>query len=89
MSMPDSNVRFAHVPKTFNRVMYGLFVALAIYHLVFRDDLSDAMSTLGIALIFDPFDQNVDWKRRPRYQNVWLIIHVIVVFALLVALVTT
>jgi hypothetical protein len=30
---------------------------------------------LGIALAFDPFDQNQTWKERPFWQKAWLILH--------------
>ena len=42
----------------FNRVMYGAFVLLSLFFLA-KEDASTAMSNLGIALIFDPFDQKI------------------------------
>jgi hypothetical protein len=70
----------------FNRFMYGAFVILALGRIVFQgmDGLSEAVPSLGIALIFDPFDQAVAWKDRPRYQRVWLIAHVCIALLLLV-----
>ncbi len=68
---------------TINRFLYVAFVLLGIYNLVLRGDPADAMSNLGIALIFDPFDQKVSWGNRPTYQRAWLIVHVILVFVLL------
>jgi H+/Cl- antiporter ClcA len=41
------------------------------------------MSNFGIALIFDPFDQKVMWNNRPAYQQIWLIVHISIVFGLL------
>jgi hypothetical protein len=70
-------------PRLFNRLMYGGFVAISLYQLLFHKDVSDAMSNLGIALIFDPFDPKVTWANRPIYQRAWLVVHVIVVFGLL------
>ncbi|CAN5382222.1 hypothetical protein BH09BAC3_BH09BAC3_13890 [soil metagenome] len=58
----------------FNRILYGTFIALAIYSLA-TQRIAEAMSNLGIALIFDPFDQKVTWKDRPLYQRTWLIVH--------------
>ncbi|MFY8036548.1 MAG: hypothetical protein ACOVMQ_05225 [Cyclobacteriaceae bacterium] len=63
------------------RIMYGAFVALGIYYLL-RKDISEAMSTLGIGLIFDPFDQQVKWNDRPAYQKIWLMVHLSVVLGL-------
>lgn len=63
----------------FNRVMYGLFIALSIYY-IFKSEWMTAASNMGIALIFDPFDQKIKWQERPLYQRVWLIVHVSIVF---------
>jgi hypothetical protein len=35
--------------------LYGAFVALGLYFLLAKKDISTAMSNFGIALIFDPF----------------------------------
>jgi hypothetical protein len=37
----------------FNRLLYGVFIALAVYFLV-THRIAEAMSNLGIAIIFDP-----------------------------------
>lgn len=50
---------------------------------MFRNDPADAMSNFGIALIFDPFNQEVRWVNRPIYQRAWLVVHVALVFVLL------
>lgn len=63
--------------------MYGLFVAISLYFLLVQNDLTSAMSNLGVALIFDPFDNKVSITLRPRYQQVWLFIHAAILFGLL------
>jgi hypothetical protein len=70
------------VTKKFNRIAYGLSVLLALYFLFISKDVSQAAGTMGIALIFDPFDQKVSFGKRPFYQRAWLIIHLICVLAL-------
>lgn len=72
-----------HYPRLFNRLLYAGFVAISVYQLLFHRDVSDAMSNLGIALIFDPFDPAVKWTDRPVYQRAWLLVHVSMVFTLL------
>ena len=62
-----------------NRYAYGIFLLLVIYQLV-NYDIENATINLGIALIFDPFDQNVTWKDRPMYQRIWLLVHVALTF---------
>jgi hypothetical protein len=62
---------------------YGGFVLLGLYMLVFTHDWMVGVSNLGIALIFDPFDQKVSWSDRPRYQRIWLMVHLVLLTALL------
>lgn len=62
----------------YNRLLYGLFVLLMLYHIFFRKEYLDGASTLGIALIFDPFDAKVVWGNRPMWQRLWLIMHLLV-----------
>jgi hypothetical protein len=71
------------VTKKFNRIAYGLSILLALYFLFISKDVSQAAGTLGIALIFDPFDQKLSFGKRPVYQRAWLIIHLVCVLALL------
>jgi hypothetical protein len=51
----------------FNRFLYGGFVGMSFYFLFFSRDIGTAMSNLGIALFFDPFDQKITWMNRPLY----------------------
>lgn len=67
----------------FNRTLYGLFIALAIYQCIFSKDYIDAASSMGIALIFDPFNQQQPWNERPKWQRAWLFIHLGLAAALL------
>jgi len=66
----------------FNRWGYGAFVVVSLYFLLISKDLGSAVANLGIALVFDPFDQSVPWNRRPLYQRIWLIIHLAILFGL-------
>ena len=63
-----------------NRFTYFLYLVLVAY-LFIKGDVEWAITNLGVALVFDPFDANVKWKNRPRYQKVWLIAHVTLTFA--------
>lgn len=65
-----------------NKFLYGGLVLLGLYFLAVKD-IGTALSNLGIALAFDPFNQKVAWHDRPNYQRVWLIVHLSVVFGLL------
>lgn len=67
---------------SFNRFIYIGFVLFGIYELAFRHSPSDAVTFMGIALAFDPFDQAQPWKERPIWQKALLIIHLAVVAGL-------
>lgn len=70
--------------QQFIKVGYVLFIVLAIYHLLINKNLIDCAMNLGIALIFDPFDQNVSWSNRPKWQRTWLIVHVLIALSVLI-----
>ncbi|HZH99497.1 MAG TPA: hypothetical protein VEX63_00035 [Flavisolibacter sp.] len=62
-----------------NRFTYILYLVLVAY-LFLKGDIEWAITNLGIALVFDPFDANVKWQNRPSHQKVWLIVHVTLTF---------
>ena len=66
----------------FNKFIYFGFVLLGAYYVIFHKDYSSAVSTLGIALAFDPFNPNQPWNERPMWQKAWLIVHLACVAAL-------
>jgi hypothetical protein len=63
------------ISPLFNRILYIAFVLLAIYYFLISPDKMQGVSMLGIALIFDPFDQKVAFDKRPIWQRVWLVLH--------------
>lgn len=68
--------------QPYNKWVYGAFVLLALYHLIWGD-FGSAAGTLGIALVFDPFDQTQPWGERPLWQKAWLMIHLSLALGLL------
>ena len=87
MTTTKENDKPKDLTFTYNRFLYGAFVALGVYFLLAKKDISSAMSNLGIALIFDPFDQKEMWNGRPAYQKIWLIVHLSVVLGLVLILI--
>lgn len=63
-------------------LLYAGFTLLGVYQLA-KGNPQDAMSSLGIALAFDPFDPKVTWKQRPIWQKMWLVFHLTLVLFLL------
>lgn len=70
--------------QQFIKVGYALFVVLAFYHLLINKNLIDCAMNLGIALVFDPFDQQISWNNRPKWQRAWLIVHLLIAFSVLI-----
>lgn len=66
-----------------NRFFYCTGLLLALYFLVVYRDYSAAASNMGIALIFDPYNQKVRWQNRSLVKRIGLIVHLVVLFALL------
>lgn len=58
--------------KPYNTLLYLGFVSFGIYHLFFHKDFSESTIYIGIALLFDPFDQQQPWKEKPMWQRIIL-----------------
>jgi hypothetical protein len=71
------------IDPIFNRILYVSFVLLACYYSLFSKQFGEAAMNLGIALAFDPFDQNQTWKERPFWQKAWLILHLAIAASLI------
>lgn len=68
--------------KNFNKPAYVVFVLAAIFFMV-RKDISQAVIFWSLALVFDPFDINQSFNKRPLYQRIWLMVHVAISFVLI------
>lgn len=68
---------------SYNKYLYIGFVLFGLYELLIKHSPAEAVSQLGIALIFDPFDQAQPWNERPTWQRGILIIHLAIVFSLI------
>ena len=66
-----------------SRALYGGFILLGTYYLVVQRDPGTAIAQMGIALAFDPFDQDQKWNDRPTWQKAVLFVHLGVAAALL------
>lgn len=66
----------------FNKFLYIGFVLIGLFQALFSKDYMQAASSLGIALAFDPFDQEQKWNERPTWQKAVLIIHLGLVAAM-------
>jgi hypothetical protein len=67
---------------SFNKFLYIGFILVGFFQLFFSKDFMQAGSSIGIALAFDPFDQEQKWNDRPTWQKAVLLIHLVVVFVL-------
>lgn len=83
MRFTNQSANAKTLSPTVNRVMYGAFVLMSFYFFL-TGSYEDAAVNLGIALIFDPFDQTVRWDNRPRWQRAWLIVHLLIMLGIVV-----
>ena len=63
----------------FNKVLYTGFLLLGIYQALVSKDYMQAAASMGIALAFDPFNQEQKWNNRPAWQKAVLIFHLALV----------
>ena len=66
----------------FNKFLYIGFLLLGLFQVFFSNDYMQATASLGIALAFDPFNQEEKWNDRPTWQKAVLIIHLALVAGL-------
>ncbi|MFM2386201.1 MAG: hypothetical protein RL660_958 [Bacteroidota bacterium] len=64
---------------SFNKFLYIGFLLLGLFLAFFSKDYMQAATTLGIALAFDPFNQEQKWNERPTWQKAVLILHLALV----------
>jgi hypothetical protein len=77
------------IPGPLNKMVYAAFTLLGLFFFVAKGSVSDGLMYIGLALVFDPFDQTVTWKLRPFYQKAWLMAHLLLaltLFALMIIL---
>lgn len=68
---------------SFNKILYIGFVLLGAFQALFSNDYMQAGSSFGIALAFDPFNQEQKWNDRPTWQKAVLVLHLAIAAALL------
>lgn len=78
--MTDASQTEKDFSTKWNKFAYGAFIVVSLYFFFFNKDLSTAVANFGIALVFDPFNQQQAWSNRPIWQRGWLIIHLLVLF---------
>lgn len=71
----------------FNKWAYGLLSASGILIFLISNDKMMGLTNLALALAFDPFDQTVKWNSRPRFQKIWLIVHITALLLLMVLMI--
>lgn len=74
MNAPVTENKPRDISPQFNRFAYGLAVLTGLYFMIFSN-FNDGVAMLGLALVFDPFNQKQPFDQRPMYQRVWLIVH--------------
>ena len=68
---------------TLNRWAYAALLLAGLLSLAFNDWMM-AIILIGTSLGFDPFNTKKAWHSRPVWQRLWLIVHLVIVFTLLI-----
>ncbi len=76
------------LPQSVYVIAYLAFVITGAYTWFFTSNQSMAVSYLGLALIFDPFKQDVPWGKRPLYQRAILVVHLILALSAFIVMIT-
>lgn len=71
--------------KNYNKALYTGFTIAALVFFLLKS-YSEAFVMLGTALLFDPFDVNTPYDKRPAYQRWWLLVHLVAVIFLIVVM---
>lgn len=66
--------------RNFNQPAYAIFLLAGIYFLI-QQDISQAVIYWGLALVFDPFNIQVAFNKRPLHQRLWLLVHLSITLA--------
>lgn len=68
-----------HSAQQFNRVAYAGMLLTGVILLILRDGAT-ATIMVALALVFDPFNPQITFGKRPIWQRLWLIGHLVLVF---------
>ena len=77
------NINTTPQAKNFNKPAYIIFTLLGIFFAITKD-FSQASIYWALALVFDPFNIEMPFPKRPIYQQAWLMVHLAITFALFV-----
>lgn len=83
----DASVKTKSRNGKWERAAYAVFLLAGIYFLI-RPDYGTAVVFWGLAPVFDPFDAKTPFGKRPLYQRIWLIVHVVITMGIFVLLIT-
>jgi len=61
--------------QPYNILGYAAFSLAGLYFAFLSNDPSQGPMFLGLALIFDPYDQSVKWGERPLWVRSLLVVH--------------
>ena len=79
----ETEIKTKPAAKNLNKFAYSAFVVAGIAFLILKD-FSQASIFWGLALVFDPFNPATPFQKRPAYQQIWLIVHLLITITLFV-----
>jgi len=80
----EEEVKINKKSESYNSIGYWAFVVAGVFFTFFATDDFTGPMFLCLAFIFDPFDANVPFGKRKKWQQIWLISHVIVALSAII-----
>ena len=81
---PKQNAQRSINGRGFNRLAYFGLTLVGAFFAVNRN-AGDAVIYWALALAFDPFNAGQSFRTRPLWQKAWLVGHLVLLFATLIA----
>lgn len=76
------------IPQLYNAFVYAAFTLTGIIYWFVEKGTMNSVVYMGIALVFDPFDQQMRWSARPLWQRSWLVIHLVLLLGIFLVNIT-
>ena len=79
----EASVKPKPINGKFQKIAYAVFVLAGICFII-RKEFGTAIIFWGLAPIFDPFNTQISLSKRPVWQQVWLMFHVVITISCIV-----
>ena len=82
----ETETKTKQAERNINKPAYVVFLLAGIYFMI-QKNFSEASTFWVLALMFDPFNTETPFKKRPVYQQLWLFVHLSITLAMFVLMI--